>query len=68
MTWPELCERAKEMGAGIGKQCIYFGKLEFDKDGRIYLEPFCWYDDIDGRFQLEDLFAKDCGIEKESVE
>lgn len=50
MKWEELCEKAKEMGAGIGKQCIYFGKLEFDEDGHIYLDPFCLDDEVDVNF------------------
>lgn len=39
MTWTELCEKAKEMGAGIGKSgTIYFSHLEFEDDGGIYLD------------------------------
>ena len=50
MTWEELCEKAKEMGASRGKQCIYFGKLEFDDDGHIYLDPFYLDDEVDVNF------------------
>ena len=39
MTWTELCKKAKEMGAGIGKsRTIYFSHLEFEGDGGIYLD------------------------------
>lgn len=39
MTWTELCKKAKEMGAGIGKsRTIYFSHLEFEDDGGIYLD------------------------------
>lgn len=50
MTWEDLKEKAKEMGAGIGENCIYFGKLEFDNDGHIYLDPFYLDDEVDVNF------------------
>lgn len=38
MQWNELCEKAKEIGAGIGESgTIYFSQLEFYEDGSIYL-------------------------------
>lgn len=38
MIWEELCEKAKELGAGIGESgTIYFSHLEFYEDGSIYL-------------------------------
>lgn len=37
MTWKEICEKAKEMGATIDSDgTIYFGGLEFKEDGHIY--------------------------------
>lgn len=50
MQWEELRKKAKEMGAGTGKECIYFGKLEFDDDGHIYLDPFYLDDEVDVNF------------------
>ena len=39
MTWEELCEKAKKMGATVGKSgTIYFSHLEFNEDGGIYLD------------------------------
>lgn len=39
MTWEELKEEAKKMGAEIGKSgTIYFSHLEFHEDGGIYFD------------------------------
>ena len=40
MTWEELKEEAKKMGACVfDKGSIYFGHLQFDEDGGIYVDP-----------------------------
>ena len=50
MTWEELKEEAKKMGAHCSKDSIYFSHLEFDEDGGIYLDPFCLDDEVDVNF------------------
>lgn len=50
MTWEELRKKAKEMGANWSKDSIYFGKLEFDEDGGIYLDPNYLDDEVDVNF------------------
>ena len=40
MTWEELKEKAKEMGADVfDNGGIYFGHLRFEEDGTIYVDP-----------------------------
>ena len=40
MTWEELKEEAKKMGALIGKSgAIYISHLQFEEDGGIYVDP-----------------------------
>lgn len=43
MTWEELKEKAKEMGACVfDNGGIYFGHLQFEEDGGIYVDPACY--------------------------
>lgn len=55
MTWDELKEEAKKMGNffGASEDSICVGKLEFDKDGGIYINPFYLDDEIDVNFCIE---------------
>lgn len=42
MTWEELVEKAKELGAEVfDGGSIYFSHLEFYEDGRICCDPSC---------------------------
>jgi hypothetical protein len=55
MTWQELKEEAKKMETffGASEDSICAGKLEFDKDGCIYLNPFYLDDEVDANFCIE---------------
>ena len=40
MTWDELKEEAKKMGADVyDTGSIYFSHLQFEEDGGIYVDP-----------------------------
>ena len=40
MTWEELREEAKKMGADVyDRGSVYFSHLKFDEDGGIYVDP-----------------------------
>ena len=41
MTWEELCEKAREKGAEVYLNAIYFGYIKFDKDGSIWFDDDC---------------------------
>ena len=55
MTWEELKEKAKEIISffGASEDSICVGKLEFDKDGGIYINPFYLDDEVDVNFCIE---------------
>lgn len=55
MTWKELKQKAKKMGTffGASEDSICVGKLEFDKDGGIYLNPYYLDDEVDVNFCIE---------------
>lgn len=42
MTWEELCEKAKEIGAEVYLNAIYIGcYIKFDRDGSIWFDDDC---------------------------